>query len=111
MEKVQIAKNGFVFRALQCPKCGERILHPNDVQEYEQFNNLKRKIFKVKLRMVGNSYTVSIPRQIVDFMQDQEKEMHKTMSEMVKLCFEDMGRISLMFHDLNKNKQGKEEEN
>jgi len=102
MEKVQIAKNGFSFRAVQCPKCGERIIHPNDAQEYKQFNQLKRKVFKVKLRLVGNSYAVSIPRPIVDFMQEQEREMHKRMSEMVNLCFEDMGRISLMFHESKK---------
>ncbi len=48
------------------------------------------------MRMVGNSYAVSIPREIVDFMQEQEN----MMNNMVKLCFEEAGKISLGF-DLN----------
>ena len=45
------------------------------------------------MRMVGNSYAVSIPKQIVDFIKEQEK----VVDDMVKLCFEDAKRISLMF--------------
>jgi hypothetical protein len=55
------------------------------------FQNLKKKNFRVKLRFVGNSYAISIPKQIINFMQEQEKKM----KEMVDLCFEDLGRISL----------------
>ena len=46
------------------------------------------------MRLVGNSYAVSIPKEIVSFMNEQEK----SMSEMVKLCFEDIGRLSLDFN-------------
>jgi hypothetical protein len=46
------------------------------------------------MRMVGNSYAVSIPREIVDFMKEQEK----IMNHMVRLSFEEAGRISLMFN-------------
>lgn len=95
MQKAQIVKNGFVLRLMVCPNpgCNEKIIHPVDEQEYNKFINLKNKEFKVKMRLVGNSYAVSIPKEIISFMNEQKK----MMDEMVKLCFEDFGRVSLNF--------------
>lgn len=98
MQKAKIAKNGFLLRVVVCPKCNEKIIHPNDEQEYHRFMNLRNKEFRVKMRLVGNSYAVSIPKEIVSFMQEQEK----IMNEMVRLCFEDMGKLSLNFGNINK---------
>jgi len=97
MRKAKIVKNGFIFRVLICPKerCHEKIVHPVDEQEYHKFINLKNKEFKVKMRLVGNSYAVSIPKEIVSFMGEQKN----LMDDMVKLCFEEMGRLSLNFGD------------
>ena len=89
----EIEKNGFHLRTLVCDKCGNKIIHPQDLKEYEDFINLKKKDFHVKLRFVGNSYAVSIPKEIIDFMHEQEKKM----KDMVKLCMEDFGRLSLSF--------------
>ncbi len=94
MKKAKFVKRNFLFRAMVCPKCEEKIIHPVDEQEYNRFKDLKNKEFRVKMRLVGNSYAVSIPKEIVSFMNEQEK----AMSEMVKLCFEDMGRLSLDFN-------------
>ncbi len=102
MQKAQIVRNNFLFRALVCPKCNEKIIHPADEAEYEKFVNLKNKEFHVKMRLVGNSYAVSIPKEIVLFMREQEK----VMNDMVRLCFEDMGRLSLDFREL-KEKENK----
>ena len=88
-----IVKNGVKLRAVKCDTCRNHIIHPEDLKEYEGFQNLKKKSFKVKLRYVGNSYAVSIPREIIDFMNEQEKQM----SEMVDLSMEEFGRISLNF--------------
>ena len=93
MEREDVMRNGFRMRSVSCGKCNNRILHPDDVKEYEAFKHLKNKHFKVKLRFVGNSYAVSIPREIIDFMNEQEKELN----EMVDLCFEEFGRVSLNF--------------
>lgn len=93
MNKVQLSKEGFVFRAIECPACSEKILHPVDEQEYNKFINLKNKEFRVKMRLVGNSYAVSIPKEILSFMNEQKK----VMDDMVRLCFEDFGRVSLNF--------------
>jgi hypothetical protein len=100
MAKTNILKNGFVFRAMVCPNadCNEKIIHPADESEYDKFINLKNKEFHVKMRLVGNSYAVSIPKEIVSFMQEQEK----LMDDMVRLCFEDFGRLSLNFDELKK---------
>jgi len=93
MNRHDVLKSGFKIRSVVCDKCENRILHPEDVKEFESFSNLKKKNYRVKLRFVGNSYAVSIPREIVDFMNEQERQMN----EMVDLCFEEFGRISLNF--------------
>ena len=100
MQKAKIVKNGFLFRVMICPKCNEKIIHPVDEQEYNRFISLKNKEFKVKMRLVGNSYAVSIPKEIVLFMREQEK----IMDNMVRLCFEDFGRLSLNFEELKKQR-------
>jgi len=97
MERVDLVKNGFLLRAVICPKCSSKILHPVDEQEYHRFVTLRNKEFNVKMRLVGNSYAVSIPKEIVSFMSEQKQ----IMDEMVKLCFEDFGKLSLSFEPLH----------
>src|SRR3990167_11194169 len=94
MERAKVAKSGFLLRAVVCPECGSKIIHPNDEQEYLKFINLRNKEFRVKMRLVGNSYAVSIPKEIVSFIREQEK----IMNDMVRLCFEDSGKLSLDFN-------------
>ena len=96
MQKAKIVKNGFLFRAMICGKCHEKLIHPVDEQEYNRFISLKNKEFRVKMRLVGNSYAVSIPKEIVSFMREQEK----MIDNMVRLCFEEKGRLSLNFNEL-----------
>jgi len=100
MKKAKIVKNGFLLRAMLCPKCNEKIIHPSDEQEYKKFISLRNKDFRVKMRLVGNSYAVSIPKEIVSFMKEQEK----IMNDMVRLCFEEAGRLSLNFGKLEEVK-------
>jgi hypothetical protein len=93
----RISKRGFILRTLKCPNCKNQIIHPEDKKDYEEFIRLKEKEYNVKMRMVGNSYAVSIPREIVDFMQEQER----MINNMVKLSFEEAGKISLGFETRN----------
>jgi DNA-directed RNA polymerase subunit RPC12/RpoP len=93
MDKEDFSKDGFKIRSMRCGKCGFKVLHPLDEAEYNKFINLKNREFKVKMRLVGNSYAVSIPREIVNFMHEQEK----MMNDMVKLCFDEANRLSLHF--------------
>ncbi|HOW36882.1 MAG TPA: hypothetical protein PLK34_01385 [Candidatus Pacearchaeota archaeon] len=93
MKKAEYSKNGFDMRAVFCPKCHNKIIHPADEAEYNKFINLKNKEFSVKMRLVGNSYAVSIPKEIVSFMESQRK----IMDEMVRLCFNEMGMLTLNF--------------
>jgi glutamate formiminotransferase len=97
MKKVSVNKEGFILRAVKCNKCNSLIIHPKDEQEYNSFKDLKKKEYNVKMRFIGNSYAVSIPREIVNFIREQEK----IMDDMVKLCFEESGKISLNFHQSN----------
>jgi len=95
MKKANVEKSGFIFRAVICPKCNEKIIHPVDEHEYNRFINLKNKEFRVKMRLVGNSYAVSIPKEIISFMNEQKR----MADDMVRLCFEEMGRLSLNFNE------------
>ena len=93
MEPATIIKNGFRLRAVRCEKCKNQIIHPKDLKEYTDFQDLKKKNFKVKLRYVGNSYAVSIPKEIINFMNEKEKQINN----MVNMCMEGMGKLSLNF--------------
>lgn len=96
MQKAKVSRNGFLLRVVVCEDCNEKILHPMDEENYNKFINLRNKEFSVKMRMVGNSYAVSIPKEIVSFMNNQKKTFNE-LDNMVKLCFEEMGRVSLNF--------------
>ena len=93
MQKKQIEKDGFLLRVVECPDCHARFMHPADEAEYTRFKQLRDKTFRVKMRIIGNSYAVSIPREIVNFIKEQEK----IMDNMVRLCFSDSKKISLSF--------------
>lgn len=113
MEKVNLEKAGFILRAVQCPHCRERIVHPGDLNNFNQYNDLRGKTFSVKLRMVGNSHAISIPKEIVDFINEMNYKMSRHMNDVVKLCFEDFGKLSLNFidEDLKKNAEKSERRN
>lgn len=99
MEQTIVERQGFQLRAVQCPKCGDKIVHPADLNGFEQFHDLKGKTFNVKLRVVGNSHAISIPKEIIDFMNEQHRVMKREMDDIVRLCFEDAGRLSVRFFD------------
>lgn len=88
-----INKDGYNLRAKKCPKCNKLIFHPLDIQEYKNFNKLKNKQFQVKLRFVGNSYTVSIPREIIEFQEEFEREVDK----LINMSLERPEKLSLFF--------------
>ncbi len=93
MEQTLTNKSGFEVRAVECPKCHDKIIHPADSSNLEHYNTIKDKTFHVKLRMVGNSHAISIPKEIVEFIHHQEK----IMDDMVRLCFEDMRNVRIKF--------------
>lgn len=105
MDPTFVEKAGFSLRAVECKKCRERIIHPTDLEKFRQYNDLKRKTFSVKLRVVGNSHTVSIPKEIVDFINEMNHSFNTQMNEVVKLCFEDFGKLSLNFLDEEKSER------
>jgi len=86
-------KNGFKIRSWKCPSCNKVWYHPSDMQEYENFQKIKNQTFQVKLRMVGNSYTISIPREIIEF----EEEMHRKINEMISMTMEEPTKLSIFF--------------
>lgn len=97
MSPTYVQKSGLHLRAVVCPKCKDTVIHPADMNGLEHYNNLKGKTFSVKLRVVGNSHAISIPKEIVDFMHEVQRQMKREMDDVVKLCFEDFGKLSVKF--------------
>ncbi len=100
MKPCLVEKSGAELRAVKCNECGERIIHPADLNCLEHFEGLKGRTFNVKLRMVGNSHAISIPKEIINFMNevnDVHKQARKSMDDMVRLCFEDFRKLSVRF--------------
>jgi len=91
MTKGFCIKDGFKIRFLQCPKCHSRTFHPVDKKEYDDFNEIKKKEWNVKLRMVGNSYAVSIPREIIEF----EEQFQREMNNIIRMTLEEPTKLSL----------------
>lgn len=92
--KHELFRDGFRIRTWECPSCGRTWHHPGDKQAYDDFQRLKEKQFQVKLRMVGNSYAVSIPREIIEF----EEEFNRELNDLISLNMEEPGKISLFLH-------------
>ena len=86
-------KEGFQIRMWQCLRCHKEWLHPSDVEEFRRFQELRRKTYHVKLRLVGNSYTVSIPREIIAF----QEEMQKEINTMINLSLDEPEKMTLYF--------------
>ena len=84
---------GFKLRVLECLKCGEVIYHPGDLKEYEDYKRLRARDFNVKLRMVGNSFCVSIPKELIDF----HKEFEREFKDLVRMNLDGPGKISIFF--------------
>jgi len=89
-EKEIIIKNGFKIRSWHCRRCNKRWFHPKDMDEYEDFMKLKKRDFQVKLRLVGNSWAISIPKEIIDYEEVRQ-------GKKVRLCLDEPGRLSLFF--------------
>lgn len=100
MKQGIVNHKGFQLRAVRCPSCNKKIIHPADLNSAEDFKNLKGKTYKVKLRVIGNSHAISIPKEIVNFIKHQEREVDE-FNNIVRLCFEDMNKLSLNFRNLN----------
>lgn len=111
MQPKVVQKNGLELRAVQCPKCSDIIIHPADLNNSKQYDSLRNKTYTVKLRVVGNSHAISIPKEILEFMEEAERSMHKQMSDMARLCFEDFGKLRVEFFNEEEQPEELLEEN
>ena len=102
--KSHVTKNNFDIRIWFCPDCKKKWYHPEDMKAYERYLQLKKKDFQVKLRSVGNSWVISIPKEIIRFQQD------KTKTQIVKLNLDEPGKITLKFARIRKLIKGKQKE-
>lgn len=108
MQQCVVNRNGMELRAVKCKQCGDLIVHPADLNGMENFKDLKDKKFNVKLRMVGNSHAISIPKEIIDFMNERQREMKRHMDE-VSLAFDDFDTLRLRFGNEDFEEEGDED--
>ena len=87
--KGHIVRNDFKIRTWECKKCGKIWHHPLDTNEYLKFNKLRQKHFKVKLRRVGNSFSATIPNEIIDF------EGIKSEGKLIDMQLESANKVAL----------------
>jgi len=92
-QKIIIDKDNFKIRAAKCNDCNKTWYHPIDLKEYEEFQKFKEKNYKVKLRMVGNSYCVSIPREIIHYFEQEENNIQ----EFINLQMQNPRTVSIIF--------------
>ncbi len=100
-EKTVIIKDGFKLRSITCKGCKKTWPHPSDLKQYNKFKDIKNKNYKVKLRLVGNSYTVSIPKEIIQF-EEKFKNIEQDLDKMINLNLEKPGKITLFFSRIYK---------
>ena len=98
-EKLVELREGYRLRFFKCPKCSQVIYHPLDISRYSEFKKLKEREFEVKLRMVGNSFSVTIPKEIIDFEEDFLR-LEEEMNKMMRLTLEEPGKINIYFRKL-----------
>jgi len=94
-QKSSVERDGFSLRTWHCLRCDKQWYHPVDLENYKEYAELKKKKFQVKLRTVGNSWIVSIPKEIIRF-----EEIERT--KMVNLSLDEPGRIVLRFMRVQK---------
>lgn len=89
------SKEGFKIRIWQCPECNESWYHPADMQAYKDYTSLRKREFQVKLRLVGNSWAVSIPKEIIKFESIEQ-------TEMIKMSLDEPGKLVISFKKIRK---------
>ncbi|MFH1456464.1 MAG: hypothetical protein ABIF40_05970 [archaeon] len=94
-QKSYVVKDGIKIRTWHCIKCNKKWHHPTDLEDYHRFKEIKMKDFEVKLRPVGNSWTVSIPKEIINFQE-------VTRTKIVHLSLNEPGKIVLRFKKVKK---------
>ena len=57
---------------------------------------LRNRDFQVKLRMVGNSFSVTIPREIIEF-EEKFRQIEKEMDKMIHMSLQEPGKLTLFF--------------
>ena len=96
-ERLLRQQEGFELRTAVCKRCKKEFYHPLDAQRFKEFQELKRKEFTVKLRMVGNSHCISIPREMLLF-----QELEQQLDQLVKLSMGDPDHIIITFKKTRK---------
>lgn len=96
-ERLMQVQDGFELRSAYCKRCQKTFYHPLDLERFKKFTQLKEKEFTVKLRMVGNSHCISIPREVLLF-----RELEQHLDQLVNLSLQGPDKMMITFKKIHK---------
>ncbi|MBI5798227.1 hypothetical protein HZA98_04985 [Candidatus Woesearchaeota archaeon] len=94
--KSLVHKEGFPIRSWHCLHCNQQWFHPGDLENFKAYQHLRERSFHVKMREVGNSWIISIPKEIVHFQELQDAE------KIVQIHIDEPGRVIISFSRVRK---------
>ena len=86
--KSAIKYKSYEVRGWICKKCGKEYIHPEDSLKISKLEALKKNGIRVKVRTVGQSLVITLPKELVD-IYGLEK------GEIVELTPENMRKIEI----------------
>lgn len=67
MKKIKTTWKGIEVRGWKCSKCSEEVINPADAQKALEIEKARKKnLLVVKLRSVGKSQVITIPKPIIE---------------------------------------------
>ncbi|MBS3128524.1 hypothetical protein J4410_05235 [Candidatus Woesearchaeota archaeon] len=67
MRKMTTSLKGISVRGWECEKCHEEMIHPEDAQKVLEIEKARKKnLLTVKLRKVGKSNVITVPKIIME---------------------------------------------
>ncbi|PIN82002.1 hypothetical protein COV11_00200 [Candidatus Woesearchaeota archaeon CG10_big_fil_rev_8_21_14_0_10_30_7] len=74
-EQIILSKDNFKLRSWKCKQCRKTWNHPLDQVKLSEWQNIKDQEFIVKIREVGNSAVISLPKEILNFKNALNKDV------------------------------------
>lgn len=69
--------DGFKIKAWKCESCGEEYLDSAEAQFLLMMKKMQKKPHTAKVGVLGDSYIIRIPKEIVEYMQIKKGEKAK----------------------------------
>lgn len=79
-----IKYNDYEIRGWICKKCMKEYIHPEDSLKISKIEALKKSGIKVKIRTVGQSLVITLPKELAEVYNLEKGEMVELVPESLK---------------------------